>query len=80
MAYHKSSKKDVYQLVTDRIIALLEAGTVPWRKPWKRIAPQNLVSGKAHPGPVCTGAYPGRSIDQGGFVQHGLRKQQAQPL
>ncbi len=24
----------IYQMVTDRIIALLEAGVVPWRKPW----------------------------------------------
>lgn len=26
---------DLYQMITDRIIAQLEAGTVPWRKPWK---------------------------------------------
>ena len=25
---------DLYQTITDRIIAQLEAGTVPWRKPW----------------------------------------------
>ena len=25
---------DLYQMITDRIIAQLEAGTVPWRKPW----------------------------------------------
>ncbi len=25
---------DVYQVVTDRIIKLLEAGTIPWKKPW----------------------------------------------
>lgn len=25
---------DVYQMVTDRIIAALEAGTTPWRQPW----------------------------------------------
>jgi len=24
----------VYQLITDRIIAALETGNVPWRKPW----------------------------------------------
>ena len=27
--------KDVYQLVTDKVLALLDEGTVPWRKPWK---------------------------------------------
>lgn len=26
--------RDVYQEVTDRIVAALETGTVPWRKPW----------------------------------------------
>ena len=26
--------KDLYSEVTDRIIAELEAGTIPWRKPW----------------------------------------------
>ena len=25
---------DVYQIVTDKIIGLLEQGTVPWKKPW----------------------------------------------
>src|SRR5258708_5346214 len=29
---------DLYQQVTDRIIAQLEAGTVPWVKPWKSTA------------------------------------------
>ena len=45
-------KRDVYQVVTDRIIQLLEAGTVPWRKPWKGgdQAPRNLVSRKAYRG------------------------------
>lgn len=26
---------DLYQMITDRIIAQLEAGTVPWHRPWK---------------------------------------------
>ena len=26
---------DLYQMITDRIIVQLEAGTVPWHKPWK---------------------------------------------
>jgi len=26
--------KDIYQEVTDTIIAQLEAGTIPWEKPW----------------------------------------------
>jgi antirestriction protein ArdC len=29
-----STKRDLYQEVTDRMIALIEAGTLPWRKDW----------------------------------------------
>lgn len=32
-------KKDIYQEVTDRIVAQLEQGVIPWRKPW-------IISGK----------------------------------
>lgn len=41
------SQKDLaYTLITDRIVALLEAGTVPWHRPWDADvgAPRNLVS------------------------------------
>src|SRR5262245_33132093 len=43
---------DVYQIVTDRMISLLEAGTVPWRKPWAidHDWPKNLISGKPYRG------------------------------
>jgi antirestriction protein ArdC len=39
-------KNPTYDRITDRIIALLEQGTVPWQKPWKaRIGlPRNFVS------------------------------------
>jgi antirestriction protein ArdC len=44
-------RNDVYQIVTDRIMALLESGTIPWRKPWKGgEPPQNLVSRKPYRG------------------------------
>ncbi|MGE3542048.1 MAG: ArdC-like ssDNA-binding domain-containing protein [Candidatus Tectimicrobiota bacterium] len=35
-----------YTLITDRIVTLLEAGTVPWHRPWDAAvgAPRNLVS------------------------------------
>ncbi len=41
-----------YDVITDRIVAQLEAGTVPWRKPWNGQAgmPKNLVSGKEYRG------------------------------
>ena len=43
---------DVYQVVTDRIIALLEKGVVPWQKPWRggEQMPRNLVSGHEYRG------------------------------
>ena len=41
-----------YDVITDRIITKLEAGTVPWVKPWggKAAMPKNLVSGKEYRG------------------------------
>lgn len=44
---------NVYETVTQRIVALLEQGTVPWRKPWRGGPggiPRNLVSGKPYRG------------------------------
>ena len=42
---------DVYSIVTERIIEKLEAGTIPWHKPWRSVgAPQNLVSTKSYRG------------------------------
>jgi len=42
---------DVYSLITERIIEKLEAGTIPWHKPWRSIgAPRNLVSKKNYRG------------------------------
>jgi antirestriction protein ArdC len=43
---------NVYQMVNDRIMEMLEQGTVPWRKPWNAETnmPKNLVSGKEYKG------------------------------
>ena len=43
---------DVYTIITDRIINLLEQGTVPWHQPWNAEAgmPRNLTSGKPYRG------------------------------
>ena len=45
-------KRNVYQLVTERIIERLEAGVVPWHKPWRSAVgmPRNLVSGREYRG------------------------------
>lgn len=44
----------VYEIVTERIIALLEQGTVPWQKPWaasgEDCRPRNLLSKKTYRG------------------------------
>ncbi|HEY0205353.1 MAG TPA: zincin-like metallopeptidase domain-containing protein [Acetobacteraceae bacterium] len=52
-----TSTPDHYQAVTDRIVAALEAGTAPWRRPWVAGArttmpgmPCNAVSGRAYRG------------------------------
>jgi antirestriction protein ArdC len=44
--------KDPYQVITDRIIAALEAGTAPWRKAWAGDGnePKNLISGREYRG------------------------------
>ncbi len=42
---------NVYEVVTDRILAALDEGVIPWRKPWKwGGAPRNLVTGKPYRG------------------------------
>lgn len=51
-----TNRRDVHQQVTDTIIKQLEAGTVPWHKPWNggpdRILsiPQNFTTGKRYRG------------------------------
>ncbi len=47
-----SEKKSAYDIITDRIIAALDAGIVPWRKPWTLspgTRPQSIV-GRAYSG------------------------------
>ena len=51
MQTNQERKKDVYSIVTDRIIEQLEKGKIPWRKPWTEAGiPRNLISGKAYKG------------------------------
>ncbi|MBU9818386.1 DUF1738 domain-containing protein [Rahnella sp. BCC 1045] len=53
----KTERADLYQQVTDKIIAALEKGTAPWRKPWRAAQkrtgsslPANASTGKAYSG------------------------------
>jgi antirestriction protein ArdC len=43
-------RSDVYQHVTDTIVAALERGTVPWHKPWTGGGPQNVRTRKLYRG------------------------------
>lgn len=47
----QSKKRDVYEIITDRIIEKLEQGVVPWHQPWTESGlPRNLVSKKPYRG------------------------------
>jgi antirestriction protein ArdC len=50
-----SAKRNAFDIITNRIIAQLEAGTAPWHKPWGTrnadgsvAMPKNLISGKVY--------------------------------
>jgi antirestriction protein ArdC len=45
------ARKDVYGIITDKIIEQLNKGTVPWQRPWTGAGmPQNLISQRAYRG------------------------------
>jgi antirestriction protein ArdC len=48
---HPTQRRDHYQELTDRIIAALEAGVAPWRRPWD----PNACGGSNMPVNVATG-------------------------
>ncbi|GAB3840593.1 ArdC family protein [Hymenobacter jeollabukensis] len=47
-----TSRPDVYQIVTDRIVSALEGGVIPWHKPWSAMygLPRNYATGAAYSG------------------------------
>lgn len=46
-----SGQNTIYEMVTERIVAQLEAGTVPWRQPWTVDGqPRNLISDRLYRG------------------------------
>ncbi len=48
-----TKKPDVYQIITDQIMELLDKGVIPWKKPWKGGAsgwPKSLASKKQYRG------------------------------
>lgn len=44
------SRTDVYESVTDRIVAALEEGVVPWKVPWVGGGPVNVRNGRQYRG------------------------------
>lgn len=51
MATQSKARKDVYAIITEKIMEKLEQGTVPWRKPWADTGiPTNLVSKRPYRG------------------------------
>jgi len=47
----KQAPLDVYTIVTNRIIELLEKGVIPWQQPWTEAGiPKNLITGKHYRG------------------------------
>jgi len=81
------AKGNVYDWITERMIAALESGTVPWRRPWLLMnAPANLISGKTYRGvnlfslAIAGEKYTSRwwvtakqARDRGGYVRKGER-------
>jgi antirestriction protein ArdC len=46
-------KSTVYEIITERILTSLQAGVIPWRKPWRggaEFGPHNLVTGHPYRG------------------------------
>jgi N-terminal domain of anti-restriction factor ArdC len=49
---------NTYEIVTERIINLLERGVIPWRRPWAATGlPRNLVSKKTYRGVNSAGGH-----------------------
>jgi antirestriction protein ArdC len=46
-----AEKTNTYEIITDKIIKLLEQKIIPWRRPWSAAGlPRNLVSKKTYRG------------------------------
>jgi antirestriction protein ArdC len=52
MATVAASRKSVYQIVTDQIVAALDRGIVPWRRPWggAQLAPRSATTNHVYRG------------------------------
>jgi antirestriction protein ArdC len=50
MTRQQAQATDKFQIVTDKLIALIEQGVKPWTKPWYSTPYQNLVTGHQYQG------------------------------
>lgn len=50
MAKSNYTPSDKFQIVSDRLMQLLENGVKPWVKPWKAVGYQNLITGHEYTG------------------------------
>ena len=56
MSRNNGNRVDVYQIITDRLIEIMEQGVIPWRKPWNsggEAGPLNLISKRHYQGINC---------------------------
>ena len=78
------TSRSVYDIITARIVAQLESGVAPWRKPWTSKSPANLVFQKEYRGlnvlTLASQGYPSRfwlTFNQanklGGRIQRGAK-------
>lgn len=44
------TRTDKYKLVADKLLALMEEGTLPWRKPWSSTLCGNAITGRPYSG------------------------------
>ena len=44
------TRSSVYEIITNQILAALEQGEIPWRKPWRVLPPANLITKKPYRG------------------------------
>ena len=75
-------KKDVFQIVTEKIMQQLEKGVIPWRKPWKggsAYMPKNFVTKKSYRG-INPWLLAGTSFEKGYESPFWVTFKQAQAL
>lgn len=48
--YSQSEVQDKEQIITDKLLGLMESGTIPWEKSWRCATPGNLKTGKDYRG------------------------------